>query len=72
MDQRAIRAAASSAGTARRNAVPTLLIFRGKILALYRWQSHGFSLDLISVGCIRPKMAIQGPRFVVELPSVYD
>jgi hypothetical protein len=49
-----------------------LLIFRRKIVALYRWQSHGFSLDLISVGCIRPKMAIQGPRFVVELPSVYD
>jgi hypothetical protein len=43
-----------------------LLIFRRKIVALYRWQSHGFSLDLISVGCIRLKTAIQGPHFVVE------
>ena len=72
MDQRAIRAAAPSTGTARRNAVPTLLIFRRKILAFYRWQSHGFVLPMIGVGCIPPKMAIQGPRFVVELPSVYD
>jgi hypothetical protein len=71
MDQRAIGTAASSTGAARRNAVPTLLIFRGKILAFYRWQSHGFLLHMIGVGCIPPKSAIQGPRFVVELSRVY-
>src|SRR5262245_52739750 len=65
MDQRAIRPATPT-GAASHDAVPSLLIFRRKVVAFYRWQSHGLSLNQICVGCIRLKTAIQGPCFVVE------
>src|SRR5262245_66500002 len=57
---------AAATGPSSHDAIPSFLIFGRKVFALYRWQSHGFSSDLICLGCTRLKTAIQGPRFVVE------
>src|SRR5262245_43945930 len=43
MDQRAIRSAAPT-GASSHDAIPSFLVLRRKVFALYRWQSHDFSL----------------------------